>query len=408
MISVPQRPLRFAYGHSHASTGEFALDWCERWIARLRTAGIEIYPIQVGVDTRTRRLTWRELDARWRRGDRELMLLYERVARELESYDVFINGGGVNMHPEFLRQLSCTTALLFYDDPFSMEFSKPVAAAHDICLIGNRAEVEGYRPFGVKHLHWVPAGFLADDYDPSLTEEQILSGERSVDVTLLCERVNAHRRAKVDRFALAFPQGVYRGLGWPQGFLPEAERIPLLQRTKIGINIHNWTGPSNYRTYYLPANGVMQICDSKSYLGEIFELGKEVIGYDTIDEAIELSRYYLAHEEERRVIAAAGWRRALRDYNEVAAFEVTIRAVDEFLASKDQRTSVPAQVIATNLARHRQTTRDRRIAHTTALPLTWPLREGLRVTRGVFRRVLRYWDNATLMLKARLRHADRP
>ena len=94
--------------------------------------------------------------------------------------------------------------------------------------------------------------------------------------------------------------------------------MALLQRTKIGINIHNSTGPINLRTYYLPANGVMQICDNKSYLGKVFELNKEVVGFDTIDEAIELCHYYLMHDDERRKIAAAGWERVLLDYNEVA------------------------------------------------------------------------------------------
>ena len=88
------------------------------------------------------------------------------------------------------------------------------------------------------------------------------------------------------------------GAGWPKGFLPEKERVPLLQRTKIGVNIHNSTGPINFRTYYLPANGVMQICDNKKHLPMVFELNKEVVGFDSIEEAIDLCRYYLEHDEE--------------------------------------------------------------------------------------------------------------
>ncbi len=64
-----------------------------------------------------------------------------------------------------------------------------------------------------------------------------------------------------------------------------------MQRTRVGINIHNSTGPINFRTFYLPANGVLQICDNKSHLGRIFELGREVVGYQEIAEAIELCRY---------------------------------------------------------------------------------------------------------------------
>jgi len=87
----------------------------------------------------------------------------------------------------------------------------------------------------------------------------------------------------------------------------------------------------------LPANGVLQICDNRSHLGNIFELGTEVVGYDTIDEAVEYCHYYLAHEDERRCIAAAGFRRALRDYNEVAAFLHVIGAVEDLMSRRTRR-----------------------------------------------------------------------
>lgn len=70
----------------------------------------------------------------------------------------------------------------------------------------------------------------------------------------------------------------------------------------------------NGRLYQLPMNGVMQICDCKDVLSEVFEPGKEIIGYDTIDEAIELIKYYLENDEERKKIAAAGFRRAIKNY----------------------------------------------------------------------------------------------
>ena len=73
----------------------------------------------------------------------------------------------------------------------------------------------------------------------------------------------------------------------------------------------------------------MQLCDNNSHLGQLFELGKEVVGFDTVDEAIDLGRYYLAHERERREIAAAGFARSVRDYNEVAVFRRIERHVRE-------------------------------------------------------------------------------
>ena len=215
-------------------------------------------------------------------------------------------------------------------DPESSEkLSKPVAAAFDLAMVGNIAEVDTYRSWGVKNVRWWPLGFRHDDYDSSLTEQKILQGHRDIEVSLLCERLSRYRKNRVDKFVRAFPNGAYYGLGWPSGFLPEHQRISLLQRTRIGINIHNSTGPINFRTFYLPANGVMQICDNKSNFGKIYTLGTEAVGYDSIEEAIELTRYYTEHDAERRHIAAAGWKRATSNYNEIACFKIVVDSINE-------------------------------------------------------------------------------
>lgn len=300
----------------------------DNWLGRLRTKGFEVESFCLTLRPPGPRLNWRELDGRWRRGDLELLRMYERLAKRLEHFDVLVNWNGINLHPEFVRQLPTFNVFGCFDDPeSSADLSEPIATAYDLCMVGNIAELDTYRGWGVKEVRFWPLGFRIEDFNPNLTRAEIFAGKRSVDVAMLCERTSPLRRARLDRFTAAFPQGEYYGAGWPKGFLPEKERVPLLQRTKVGINIHNSTGPINYRTYYLPANGVMQICDNKSHLGQIFELNKEVVGFDTIEEAIELSRYYLAHDEERRQIAAAGWERALRDYNEIAVFDLVEKYV---------------------------------------------------------------------------------
>jgi spore maturation protein CgeB len=310
----------------------------QTWLCRLRSAGFGIDDFYAGMNVRGMRLPFGELDSLWRSGDKVLLETYERLARRSEEYDVLVNFGSVNLHPDFLAMLGTINVLRFSDDPESSEqFSKPFASGHDICAIANIAEVDTYREWGVKHVYWVPLGFWHDDYDPSRPEDEITSQRRDIDVAMLGERTSSYRRREVDRYSLAFPQGVFRGRGWPEGFLPESEKIPLLQRTKIGFNKHNSTGPINYRTFYLPANGVMQICDNKRYLGRIFELGREVIGYDTIDEAIDLTRYYLAHESEREAIALAGYRRSIRAYNEIECHRKLLATVTSFLEAAEPR-----------------------------------------------------------------------
>lgn len=322
--------IKILLGHSFPDKEAFGEKWIDSWLARLRTSGIEVFPFSLVIDQQRPVIYYNELDILWRYKDHKLLTMYEKLGTTLSDYDAFICFNGSNVHPDFVSGLDCFTVYACFDDPESSEkLSKPVANAFDLVMVGNIAEVDTYRSWGVQEAQWWPLGFRHDDYDSKLTALNILNKSRDIEVALMCERLTRYRKKRLDSFVKAFPKGLYRGLGWPEGFLPEKQRIQILQRTKIGINIHNSTGPINFRTFYLPANGVLQLCDNKSNLAKVFEVGKEVIGYDTIEEAIELTQYYLNHDYERRKIASEGWKRAITDYNEVACFNRVINAINE-------------------------------------------------------------------------------
>ncbi len=303
----------------------------EKWISRLNKFGfnVELYPLTI--DPPNHPYYWKKLDRLWKLGDYKLLNHYEKLALKLENFDVFLNWNGINIHPDFIQQLKTFNIYGCFDDPESSEkLSKPVAAAYDLSLIGNIAEIETYKSWGVKDVRFWPIGFMEDEYDPTLTEEKILNTNRPFQVGMLCEKkYNENRIKRLNKYSAAYPEGQFYGAGWEKGFLKEEDKISFYLNTKIGPNFHNSTGPINYRLYTLPANGVMQICDNKRFLGEIFELGKEVIGFNTIEEAIELTNYYLNHDDERKKIAIAGWKRVLKDYNEYSVFNLVEKYVNE-------------------------------------------------------------------------------
>jgi spore maturation protein CgeB len=73
----------------------------------------------------------------------------------------------------------------------------------------------------------------------------------------------------------------------------------------------------NARMYELPAHGVMMVCDKAGGNAHerVFAPGEEAVYYDSLDEAIELVEYYLAHEDERARIARNGFERFWKDYS---------------------------------------------------------------------------------------------
>lgn len=72
----------------------------------------------------------------------------------------------------------------------------------------------------------------------------------------------------------------------------------------------------NKRTFEIPACGGFQISSYREATNELFEVGKEIICYQNLNDLKEKIEYYLNpnNEEERLVIAQAGYKRALKEH----------------------------------------------------------------------------------------------
>lgn len=329
--------MKILLGYSWFKNDYFCIKthW-ESWLERLRGHGFDVHGFCLTLHPPGGRLRWSELNSAWLLRDNDLLQKYDELLAALNNCDVFINYNGINVHPDMvttIRKLGITTVYCCFDDPEnSADLSMPVAAAYDLCMVGNIASVDDYHSWGVKHAEFWPIGFRVNEYDSTLTKEIILTGKRHIDMTLLCERQSQWRRHRLDMLVNNFPQMQCYGYGWPNGCLSEIKKVPIYLNTKIGPNLHNSTGPINFRTYTLPACGVLQICDNARYLSQIYELNKEVVGFDTIEECIDACRYYIAHDNERKEIAAAGWERTMRDYNEKTLFQKMINTIVEVKA----------------------------------------------------------------------------
>ncbi len=320
------KDLRYLFAYSHWREG--IDERYENLIRRHRKRGYDIEVFCVTLDPPGPRLDYPTLDKKWRQRDKKLMRMYKQLEENLKDFDVFILHNGANIHKEFLRRISTFNVYICFDDPESSDvLSKPVAKYFDLALTGNVACVNLYKSWGVRNADYLPLGFFEEDYNPKLQEADILDKDREIDCFILCERQSKYREVRLNKLTKEIPNLFARGRGWPQEYLPEDQRISVYQNSKIGINLHNSVGPVNLRTFMLPANGVMQICDNKHMLGYLYELGEEVVGFDSIDEGIELVKYYLENDDERKQIATNGWKRALKDYSEGAVWERLINMI---------------------------------------------------------------------------------
>jgi hypothetical protein len=305
----------------------------EAHIHHLREHGFDIEGFCITIDPPNSRLSYSCLDKLWKENDKRLFNIYEQLISATRNKDVTVLYNGANLHPEFLPQLKTFNAYMCFDDPESSDnLSKPVARFFDVCFVGNIACLNLYQSWGCKNVFFRPLGYFQTHLSSkNITENEILQRHNEVDVCLFCERVSEWRKERLDYLYQNISNLYARGKGWPSGWVSDEVMLEIYSKAKMGINLHNSTGPINLRTYVLPANGVMQICDNKYFLGHIFELGKEVIGYNDIQEVPELVKFYLTHEDERKKIAVAGWKRATNDYNEVSVWKKQMEQIRELI-----------------------------------------------------------------------------
>lgn len=113
-----------------------------------------------------------------------------------------------------------------------------------------------------------------------------------------------------------------------------------LGRSRITVNRHinvaeNYA--NNMRLYEATGVGAMLLTDKKDNLGDLFEIGKEVVAYGSVEEAIELIGYYRAHPDEARAIALAGQVRTLSEHTYLCRMKELGPMLESYLARRTKR-----------------------------------------------------------------------
>ena len=112
------------------------------------------------------------------------------------------------------------------------------------------------------------------------------------------------------------------------------EMYQALNRSQITLNRHinvaeNYA--NNMRLYEATGVGTLLITDNKDNLAELFEPGKEVVVYNTPEEAAELIRYYIVHPEEANRIAQAGQKRTLLEHTYERRMQELVPILEKYI-----------------------------------------------------------------------------
>lgn len=91
-----------------------------------------------------------------------------------------------------------------------------------------------------------------------------------------------------------------------------------IAKHSVGFNLHAEVAgdyAANVRMFEVAGAGSLLLTDDKKNMSELYEPGKEILTYSSVDECIEKLKWVIDHPKEAREIANAGQQRTLRDHS---------------------------------------------------------------------------------------------
>ncbi len=176
----------------------------------------------------------------------------------------------------------------------------------DAVFLAQRDYTDAFRQaVGHQQVHWLPLAAAPDVHrDHSLP--------RIYDVGFVGNLARAHRRTERAR-RLRLLAERYRTNDFTRQYTPaEVGRVYSQSRIVFNTSI---AGDVTMRVFEGTACGALVVTDAVANgLEELFEIGEEIVVFQDDEDLLRTVDHYLAQEEERAAIAAAGQRRTLREH----------------------------------------------------------------------------------------------
>ena len=267
---------------------------------------------------------------------------YDILAAQIKYYkpDVLLNLDMYSIRSKFLKEMKQYVRLMVGQRAATRLPDSEDWSCYDLVISSFPPTIDWFRQKGI------PAELLRLGFEPRVLS-LVKPGSSSFDLTFVGSFFSVHRsrvallEVLCDRFEQIRIWGpsidylspnssirkYYIGQAWGR------EMYQILYNSKITLNHHGDIAPyaNNCRLYEATGVGSLLITDWKENIYEMFEPGKEVVAYRNIEECIELIKYYMEHEEERKTIAHAGQQRTLHEHTYYRRMNELVEIIQEFL-----------------------------------------------------------------------------
>ncbi len=259
----------------------------------------------------------------------ELKIFADEVRPDLIFFSLFSNQFEIETL-EYLKS-KYVTINWFGDDQWRFdEFSSKYAKHFSYCVTTDQYAIPKYKQLGQNNVIYSQWAAIQTHQVPKFEGYQY-------DVVFV-GAFHPYRKWLVDCLIKANIDVQAFGNGWPNGPVSAEKMNKLFISSKINLNIGNSTSfdsryllsgirpfinslrsPKNTsqikaRNFEIPFFNGFQLTDYAPSIENYFDLGKEVVCYKDVDEAIMLVKYYLENEIERESIKDAGHKRAFKEH----------------------------------------------------------------------------------------------
>ena len=232
---------------------------------------------------------------------------------------------------ETLKKQGFFTTNFFGDDQWRFEnFTSIFAPYFSACITTDKFSIDKYKYIGQKNI-------IRSQWASLDSQVSYVKVNYKYDISFI-GAINTYRKWFVKEL---FKRGIKVhcfGNGWDNGRVSYEQMEKIFLITKINLNISNSTnydvrylmsslraflstvqsvitGAKNSsqtkaRNFEIPVQGGFQLTDYVPTIEDYFDIGKELICYNNIDEAENLINYYLKHEKQRENIKIQGIKKA--------------------------------------------------------------------------------------------------